>query len=289
MPSPAEAGRRGACSPSRATSSRTSSSGRPSRCGRPPTPRPGSSGRVAAAARTWPPLRRRSCRRASSGWSARMLRARASRRPRGGGRRRARPAPGRTGTVVLLVDPRASARCSPTARASPLSDVDPAWLDGVAWLHLPAYGLEREPMRSELRPARGEPRGSAAPAVSIDASSTGLLAGLGVELGARPAPRDRARRALRERVGGVAARYRGRRRGRGIRGAHGRREARAAADRRGRVGELVARVDVAPVPGIRDLTGAGDAFAAGFLAATLGGRMPRRPASRGMRARHPCS
>ncbi len=36
-------------------------------------------------------------------------------------------------------------------------------------------------------------------------------------------------------------------------------------------GELVARVDVAPVPGIRDLTGAGDAFAAGFLAATLGG------------------
>ena len=36
-------------------------------------------------------------------------------------------------------------------------------------------------------------------------------------------------------------------------------------------GELVARVDVAPVPGIRDLTGAGDAFAAGFLAAALQG------------------
>ena len=36
-------------------------------------------------------------------------------------------------------------------------------------------------------------------------------------------------------------------------------------------GELVARIDVAPVAGIRDLTGAGDAFAAGFIAATLRG------------------
>jgi sugar/nucleoside kinase (ribokinase family) len=36
-------------------------------------------------------------------------------------------------------------------------------------------------------------------------------------------------------------------------------------------GVLAARVDVAPVPGIRDLTGAGDAFAAGFLAAVLHG------------------
>jgi sugar/nucleoside kinase (ribokinase family) len=37
-------------------------------------------------------------------------------------------------------------------------------------------------------------------------------------------------------------------------------------------GLLAERVDVAPVAGIRDLTGAGDAFAAGFLAATLQGR-----------------
>ena len=35
-----------------------------------------------------------------------------------------------------------------------------------------------------------------------------------------------------------------------------------------------ARVDVEPVTGIRDLTGAGDAFAAGFLAATLRGADP---------------
>jgi sugar/nucleoside kinase (ribokinase family) len=36
-------------------------------------------------------------------------------------------------------------------------------------------------------------------------------------------------------------------------------------------GALAERVDVPPVPDIRDLTGAGDAFAAGYLAAVLRG------------------
>lgn len=37
------------------------------------------------------------------------------------------------------------------------------------------------------------------------------------------------------------------------------------------LGELVARVSVEPVPGVRNLAGAGDAFAAGWLAAALRG------------------
>ena len=126
---------------------------------------------------------------------------------------------GRTGTVVLLVDAEGERTMFPDRGASAeLADVDPAWLDGVAWLHLPAYGLEREPMRAEL--ARlATALGSAARRVSMDASSTGLLAGLGVEYALDLIRAIAPDVLLRERGRGVAARARGRRRGRGIRGA----------------------------------------------------------------------
>jgi len=178
---------------------------------------------------------------------------------------------GRTGTVVLLVDADGERTMFPDRGASAeLADVDPAWLDGVAWLHLPAYGLEREPMRGELaRLATAARRRGAR--VSVDASSTGLIAGLGVEhalaLIRAIAPdvlfanEDEA--ALLGLAGG---------------GAVAASAAPTVIVKHGplptdvvEAGELVARVDVAPVPGIRDLTGAGDAFAAGFLAAALQG------------------
>ena len=126
---------------------------------------------------------------------------------------------GRTGTVVLLVDAEGERTMFPDRGASAeLADVDPAWLDGVAWLHLPAYGFEREPMRSEL--ARLAATRAAARRGRLDGRLVDRAprrTGGGVR--ARPRPRDRARRALRERGRGVAARDRGRRRGRGIRGA----------------------------------------------------------------------
>ena len=113
---------------------------------------------------------------------------------------------GRTGTVVLLVDAEGERTMFPDRGASAeLADVDPAWLDGVAWLHLPAYGLEREPMRGELARLATAARQRGA-RVSVDASSTGLIAGLGVEHALDAHPGDRSRRAVRERGRGRAAR-----------------------------------------------------------------------------------
>ncbi|HET8780176.1 MAG TPA: PfkB family carbohydrate kinase [Agromyces sp.] len=178
---------------------------------------------------------------------------------------------GRTGTVVLLVDADGERSMFPDrAAAARLDRVDDAWLDGVAWLHAPAYGFELEPMRSELIRLAGVAHSKGAK-FSMDTSSTGLLAGLGIDraleliLGAAPdvlfANEDEA--ALLGLTGG---------------GAVAASVAPVVVIKHGplptdviEAGELVARVDVPPVTGIRDLTGAGDAFAAGFLAATLGG------------------
>ncbi|GAA4367283.1 carbohydrate kinase family protein [Agromyces bauzanensis] len=178
---------------------------------------------------------------------------------------------GSTGAVVLLVATDGEGTMFPDRGASAeLSEVDAAWLDGLAWLHAPAYGFEREPMRGELLRLAALARGAGAQ-TSLDASSTGLIAGLGVEAAHELlrafapdvlfANEDEA--ALLGLAGG---------------GALAASVARTVVVKHGPLptdvitgGELVARVDVPPVSGIRDLTGAGDAFAAGFLAATLGG------------------
>ena len=55
-------------------------------------------------------------------------------------------------------------------------ELDPTWLDGCDWLHVPVYSLAREPLRSTaLAAARLVPR------VSVDLSSTAAIADLGVE------------------------------------------------------------------------------------------------------------
>ena len=178
---------------------------------------------------------------------------------------------GRTGTVVLLVDAEGERTMFPDRGASAeLAEVESGWLDDVAWLHLPAYGLEREPMRAELLRLAALARAVGA-RISVDASSTGLLAGIGV---ARALDLVRAIRADVLLANEDEAALLGLAGG----GAVAASVAPIVVIKHGplptdivEAGELVARVDVAPVDEIRDLTGAGDAFAAGFIAATLRG------------------
>ena len=56
-------------------------------------------------------------------------------------------------------------------------ELDAAWLDGCDWLHVPAYSLAREPLRATaLAAARRAPR------VSVDLSSTAAIEEMGVEI-----------------------------------------------------------------------------------------------------------
>ncbi|MFE5672369.1 carbohydrate kinase family protein [Agromyces sp. NPDC056523] len=178
---------------------------------------------------------------------------------------------GRSGAVVLIVAPDGERTMFPDrAAAAELEDVDPGWLDGVDWVHVPSYGLEHEPMRGEVRRlvALARERGAT---VSVDASSTGLLETLGVEralgwiAGLRPdvlfANETEATLLGVASGGGIAASV-----ARRVVVKHGPEPTEVFDD-----GRLDVRVPVAPVASVRDLTGAGDAFAAGYVAAALAG------------------
>ena len=59
---------------------------------------------------------------------------------------------GRTGSVVVLVGPDGERTMLPDrGAATELTDVDPAWLDGVTWLHVPSYSLLSEPIGAASR------------------------------------------------------------------------------------------------------------------------------------------
>ena len=161
-----------------------------------------------------------------------------------------------TGTVVSVATPDGARTMLTDRGASPdfaPAELDAGWLDGCEWLHVPGYSLVRSPLRETALAAA-----AAAQQVSVDLSSTAAIAELGLEpfrriLGELQPAIVFANEAEAELVGEL--------------------EAPTVVIKRGARGCVVrnAEGDVELASGeaeVVDTTGAGDAFAAGFL---LGG------------------
>jgi sugar/nucleoside kinase (ribokinase family) len=202
---------------------------------------------------------------------------------------------GRTGTIVVLVDA-AGERTMLTDRGAcaDLADPDPAWLDDLSVLHVPMYSFTGGALAGTATTLVGWARERSI-LVSVDLSSTALIDSMGAAaMGAllvrlRPdvvlaneleaaafggldavaatagvaVVKQGPRPALVHQRGGVAVAD-------GDIGAAG-------------AGGWVA-VPVPPVPAVHDTTGAGDAFAAGFLGSLVAGAAPVDAARAGHRA-----
>ncbi|WP_347979018.1 PfkB family carbohydrate kinase [Microbacterium sp. ProA8] len=182
---------------------------------------------------------------------------------------------GRTGSIVVLVDA-VGERTMITDRgaAAELGPIDPGWLTGADWVHLPLYGFASAGSRRAVTDAATSAAADGA-RVSLDLSSVATMRELGdAEL----------RRILTEvRPDVVFANQE---------------EAQTASQldlapegvyviKRGPAPVLVgvdgqtAAVPVDRVDDVLDSTGAGDAFAAGYIVAALAGADPRESARAG--------
>jgi sugar/nucleoside kinase (ribokinase family) len=166
---------------------------------------------------------------------------------------------GATGTVVSIASPDAR-RTMLTDRGASADfapeDLDPEWLAGCETLHVPAYSLAREPLRAAALAAVSTAREAGA-RLSVDLSSAAVLAEGGAELhhliGALAPDVVLANEAEADLFGPV--------------------DAATVVVKRGALGCSVhTRATTLDHPAedvdVVDTTGAGDAFAAGFL---LGG------------------
>jgi sugar/nucleoside kinase (ribokinase family) len=171
---------------------------------------------------------------------------------------------GRTGTIVILVDGDGDRTMYPDrAAAAELTDVPDLWLSGADAIHLSAYSLTG-PSLSVLRQASDIAHAEGA-IVTIDASSVALIDAVG------PAQFRDLIRSLRPTylfANGIEADVGSLRdiatSGTTVVVKNGVEPTEIHLD-----GTRVATVRVPPVDEVRDTTGAGDAFAAGFLSAVL--------------------
>ncbi|MEV0604620.1 PfkB family carbohydrate kinase [Streptomyces sp. NPDC050315] len=185
---------------------------------------------------------------------------------------------GRTGSVVVLIDPSGERTMLPYRGAATLLEpVAPEWTEGLAHLHVPAYAFAGEPTGTAAADAlrRTAARGGT---VSVDASSTGMLRAYGER---------RFLRLLGTLAPHVLFANRAEAEALACGGGTGSADLRMLAGRLPRTTVIVkdgarpttvlvpgrppVQIAVPPVDGVRDLTGAGDAFAAGYLTASLTG------------------
>jgi sugar/nucleoside kinase (ribokinase family) len=167
---------------------------------------------------------------------------------------------GSTGTIVALVDHLGERTMLTDRRAClDLRDPDRSWLDGVDTLHVPFYSLATGPVAATAASVI-EWAHDRSIAVSIDVSSTAIMAEVG---------HDEVLRRLAAAGPDVVFANDDEAGALGIDGALVgaltvvKRGPRPAVIHR-RDGSVVT-VDAIAVPGVNDTTGAGDAFAAGFL------------------------
>lgn len=186
---------------------------------------------------------------------------------------------GTTGTIVALVDHKGE-RTMLTDRASclDLAEPDPSWLDGVGVLHVPFYSLAIDPIAATATTVItwANERGIA---VSVDLSSTAVLTEVGI---------DEVHRRLERAAPAVVFANADEAAALGIDGTV---VGALTVTKRGPSPALVHRpngavfeVETIAVPGVNDTTGAGDAFAAGFLTAPGWAGDPKAACESGHRA-----
>jgi sugar/nucleoside kinase (ribokinase family) len=172
---------------------------------------------------------------------------------------------GRTGTVAVLVEPGGERTMFPDrAAAAELEAIDPAWLDGITWLHLTAYSLCTGPAGAASAAAVAAGRvGREGGRVSVDVSSVAVVEAFGPARFAAVldavapdivfATADEAQSLARVPPGVLVVK-------------DGPRPVAITYP-----GGRTDRVEVPALAAVADTTGAGDAFAAGYIAAALDG------------------